>query len=91
MLKVAVDEIKKTLLPKYPNVEDVVAITHPYGCGVAINAPMAVIPIRAITNLIKHPNFGGEVMVVGLGCEKLTYDRVLPQKLINEENDPPGL
>ena len=86
VLKVAVDEIKKTLLPKYPNVEDVVAITHPYGCGVAINAPMAVIPIRAITNLIKHPNFGGEVMVVGLGCEKLTYDRVLPENLINEEN-----
>ena len=86
VLKVAVDEIKKTLLPKYPNVEDVVAITHPYGCGVAINAPMAVIPIRAITNLIKHPNFGGEVMVVGLGCEKLTYDKVLPENLINEEN-----
>ena len=86
VLKVAVEEIRKTLLPKYENVDDVVAITHPYGCGVAINAPMAVIPIRAITNLIRHPNFGGEIMVVGLGCEKLTYDRVLPEKDINEEN-----
>ena len=69
---------KKELLPKYPNVDGVVAITHPYGCGVAINAPLAYIPIRAITNVIRHPNFGGEIMVVGLGCEKLTYDRVLP-------------
>lgn len=83
---VAVDRIKKELLVKYPNVDGVVAVTHPYGCGVAINAPMAHIPIRAVTNLIRHPNFGGEIMVVGLGCEKLTYDRVLPQEDITPEN-----
>ena len=86
VLKVAVERIKKELLPKYPNVDGVVAVTHPYGCGVAINAPMAYIPIRAITNVIRHPNFGGEIMVVGLGCEKLTYDRVLPPEDINPEN-----
>ena len=86
VLRVAVERIKKELLPKYPNVDDVVAVTHPYGCGVAINAPLAYIPIRAVTNLIRHPNFGGEIMVVGLGCEKLTYDRVLPPEDINDEN-----
>lgn len=86
VLKVAVERIKKELLPKYPNVDGVVAVTHPYGCGVAINAPLAYIPIRAITNVIRHPNFGGEIMVVGLGCEKLTYDRVLPEEDINPEN-----
>lgn len=86
VLKVAVEQIKKELLPKYPNVDGVVAVTHPYGCGVAINAPMAKIPIRAITNVIRHPNFGGEIMVVGLGCEKLTYDRVLPAEDITPEN-----
>ncbi len=86
VLKVAVEQIKKELLPKYPNVDGVVAVTHPYGCGVAINAPMAEIPIRAITNVIRHPNFGGEIMVVGLGCEKLTYDRVLPKEDITPEN-----
>lgn len=86
VLKVAVERIKKELLPKYPNVDGVVAVTHPYGCGVAINAPMAPIPIRAITNVIRHPNFGGEIMVVGLGCEKLTYDRVLPPEDITPEN-----
>lgn len=86
VLKVAVERIKKELLPKYPNVDGVVAVTHPYGCGVAINAPLACIPIRAITNVIRHPNFGGEIMVVGLGCEKLTYDRVLPPEDITPEN-----
>lgn len=86
VLKVAVERIRRELLPKYPNVDGVVVVNHPYGCGVAINAPMAKIPIRAITNIIRHPNFGGEVMVVGLGCEKLTYDRVLPAEEINSEN-----
>lgn len=41
----AVQKIKQELLPKYPHVDDVVAVNHPYGCGVAINAPLAVIPI----------------------------------------------
>ena len=86
VLKVAVERIKKELLPHYPNVDGVVAVTHPYGCGVAINAPEAKTPIRAITNVIRHPNFGGEIMVVGLGCEKLTYDRVLPPEDITPEN-----
>ncbi len=87
VVKVAVERIKRELLPKYPNVDGVVAVTHPYGCGVAINAPLAHIPIRAVANVIRHPNFGGEIMVVGLGCEKLTYDRVLPPEDITPENE----
>ena len=46
----------------------------------AINAPAAVIPIRTLQNLALNPNFGGEVMVVGLGCEKLVPERLLPQQ-----------
>ena len=41
MMEFAVKRIKAELLPKYPNVDDVVALTHAYGCGVAINAPAA--------------------------------------------------
>ena len=37
----AVQRIKAEMLPRYPNVDDVIAITHPYGCGVAIDAPGA--------------------------------------------------
>jgi galactarate dehydratase len=71
--------IKAELLPKYPNVDDVVVLTHAYGCGVAINAPQAVVPIRTLQNLANNPNFGGEVLVVGLGCEKLAPERLLPK------------
>lgn len=74
----AVQRIKAELLPKYPNVDDVVALAHTYGCGVAIDAPDAVIPIRTVRNLSLNPNFGGEVMVVSLGCEKLQPERLLP-------------
>src|SRR6478752_7225232 len=42
----AVTRIKAELLPNYPNVDDVVGLEHTYGCGVAIDAPDAVVPIR---------------------------------------------
>ena len=74
----ALRRIKAKLLPKYPNVGDVVALEHGYGCGVAIDAPDAVIPIRTLRNISLNPNFGGELMVVSLGCEKLQPERLLP-------------
>lgn len=78
----AVERIKAELLPKYPNVDDVVALEHTYGCGVAIDAPDAVIPIRTLRNISLNPNFGGEVMVVSLGCEKLQPERLMPPGVI---------
>jgi len=77
-LQFAIKRIKAELLPKYPNVDDVVGLTHNYGCGVAITAPLAIVPLRTLQNLALNPNFGGEVMVVGLGCEKLVPERLLP-------------
>ncbi len=74
----AVQRIKSELLPRYPHVDDVVGLEHSYGCGVAIDAPDAVIPIRTLRNISLNPNFGGEVMVVSLGCEKLQPERLLP-------------
>jgi galactarate dehydratase len=58
-------------------VDGVVAITHTYGCGVAIDAPGAAIPIRTLRNISLHPNLGGEPLVVSLGCEKLQPSRML--------------
>jgi galactarate dehydratase len=74
----AVQRIKQELLPQFPNVDDVVALEHTYGCGVAIDAPGASIPIRTLRNISLNPNFGGEVMVISLGCEKLQPGRLLP-------------
>jgi galactarate dehydratase len=74
----AVQRIKAELLAKFPHVDDVVALAHTYGCGVAIDAPGAEIPIRTLRNISLNPNFGGEVMLVSLGCEKLQPERLMP-------------
>lgn len=73
-----VKKIKAELLPMFPNVDDVVALNHSYGCGIAIEAPAAMVPIRTIQNIATNPNFGGEVMIIGLGCEKLRPERLVP-------------
>jgi galactarate dehydratase len=74
----AVRRIKAELLPRFPYVDDVIAMNHTYGCGVAIDAPGAEIPIRTIRNLSLNPNLGGAAMVVSLGCEKLQPARLMP-------------
>ena len=89
VVEFAVKRIKAELLPQYPNVDDVVGLAHTYGCGVAIDAPDASIPIRTLRNISLNPNFGGEVMVVSLGCEKLQPERLLPPgsiPIVDERN-----
>ena len=89
VLDFAVQRIKEQLLPRYPNVDDVIGLEHSYGCGVAIDAPDAIIPIRTLRNIAKNPNFGGEVLVVSLGCEKLQPERLLPPGSIPLNADTP--
>lgn len=72
----AVRRIKAELLPRFDSVDDVVAVTHPYGCGVAIDAPGAAIPIRTLKNISLHANLGADPLVVSLGCEKLQPERL---------------
>jgi galactarate dehydratase len=81
-----VQKIKKELLPLYSNVDDVVAFNHSYGCGVAIDAPGAIVPIRTIKHIAQNPNFGGEIMIIGLGCEKLRPEKLLPDGQTAAEN-----
>jgi galactarate dehydratase len=78
VLDVALRRIREELLPKYPHVDGVVGLEHSYGCGVAIDASDAAIPIRTLRHISMNPNFGGEVMVLSLGCEKLQPERLLP-------------
>ena len=85
-----VKRLKAEVLPKYPNVDGIVGLNHLYGCGVAINAPAAVVPIRTLHNLALNPNFGNEVFVISLGCEKLPPDRLLneggiPIKVLSDD------
>jgi len=86
VLEAAVERIRREILPKYPHVDGVVPVNHPYGCGVAINAPEAKVPIRSLRNMCHNPNFGGQLMVVSLGCEKLTADMLVGPDKNTPEN-----
>src|SRR5215471_2031636 len=77
----AVRRIKNEILPRFSGVDDVVAITHTYGCGIALDAPGADIPISTIRHISTHPNLGGEPLVVSLGCEKLQPERLFASEL----------
>lgn len=82
----AVRRIRTEILPRYSNVDDVLAITHGYGCGVAIDAPGASIPIETLKNISLHANIGGQPLVISLGCEKLQPDRLFRSALPVLEN-----
>ncbi len=77
----AVARIRTELMPRFPAVDGVVALDHTYGCGVAIDAPGAAVPIRTLRNIARNPNFAGSTMVVSLGCEKLQPSRLFPEFL----------
>ena len=78
----AIKRIREEILPRFSNVDDVIPLTHNYGCGVAINAPGSEIPIRTLRNLSLNPNLGGAPMVVSLGCEKLQPVTMLPSSTL---------
>ncbi len=86
VLEHAVERIRAEVLPRYPHVDDVVAVNHVYGCGVAITAPEAIIPIRTLRNIARSPNFGGQALIVGLGCEKLAPERLLPDDVTEDDS-----
>lgn len=89
----AVDRIRKELLPRFDAVDDVVALDHTYGCGVAIDAPGAAVPVRTLHNIAGNPNLAGSTLVVSLGCEKLQPGLLFPELFgpSADANDPGGL
>jgi galactarate dehydratase len=84
----AVRRIQAEILPRYPQVDGVVAITHPYGCGFAAQAPGSEIPLRTLRNISLNPNLGGELMTVSLGCEKMQPPVLLSGLPILSSSEP---
>ncbi len=84
----AVERIRREILPRFPNVDGVVALTHSYGCGVAIDAPGAAVPIATLKHIGLHPNVNARPLVVSLGCEKLQPVRLFASDLpvIGQQN-----
>jgi altronate hydrolase len=67
---------ERDLLPRFPNVDGVVALTHGTGCGMAGGGEGHDILQRTLWGYARHPNFSG-VLMVGLGCEVNQIDFLL--------------
>jgi len=55
-------------LAAFPNVDGVVAFTHPTGCAMDRNSEGYAVLERVTNGYLSHPNFGA-VLLIGLGCE----------------------
>ncbi len=86
----AVKRIKEELLPKYPHVDDVIALTHQHGCGISVEGLDAEIPIRTLRNLSRNPNLGGAPMMVSLGCEMMQPGVLYPASALPVLNTAGG-
>ena len=56
-------------LAAYPNVDGVIALPHPLGCGINTRSEGMQNLVRTMVGFARHPNFAG-VLLVGLGCEQ---------------------
>ena len=56
-------------LAAYPNIDGVIALPHPLGCGLNVAGEGMQILQRTMVGYARHPNFAG-VLFVGLGCEQ---------------------
>jgi altronate hydrolase len=60
--------LREETLPDFPNVDDVVAITHKTGCGMVSVGPDYELLQRTLAGFADHPNVAN-TLIIGLGCE----------------------
>ncbi len=65
-------------LVEFPNVDGVVAVTHPTGCSITPHGLAFTYLQRCLLNLAHHPNIGG-VIFISLGCEVMQIGGCLEQ------------
>jgi len=77
-------------LAPFPNVDGVIALTHPYGCSIRIGGVDYVLLQRVLAGMARHPNVGA-VIFVGLGCEVNQISALVENYgLCNHNGIPPG-
>ena len=64
------------LLPRFPHVTDIVALTHKNGCGTRDGSPEVDLLQRTLAGFARNPNVAG-YLFVGLGCEVNQFSSLL--------------
>jgi altronate hydrolase len=67
-VRTIVERARAELLPHFPNVTDVVALTHKSGCATRDGSPELGLLQRTLAGFARNPNVAA-CLFVGLGCE----------------------
>jgi altronate hydrolase len=69
----------------FPHIDGVASFVHATGCGMKSNGEGYETFLRILHGYIRHPNFGG-LMLVGLGCEVMQVSKVLKEAGLKESD-----
>ncbi len=61
-------ELARTDLSRYPNIDGVIPVVHKSGCAFAYNSDDHLLLNRTLAGFARHPNIAA-CLVLGLGCE----------------------
>jgi len=75
------------LLPRFPNVTDIVGLAHKSGCATRDDSPELGMLQRTLAGFACHPNVAACVFV-GLGCEVNQFDAMLRSELFGAARPP---
>lgn len=78
---------RSELLPRFPNVTDVVGIAHKNGCATRDESPELGLLQRTLAGFACHPNVAACVFV-GLGCEVNQFDAMLRSVMFGAGSPP---
>jgi altronate hydrolase len=76
------------LLPKFPNVTDVVGLAHKNGCATRDGSPELELLQRTLAGFARNPNVAG-YLFVGLGCEVNQFESLMATQRLNGFRLPP--
>jgi altronate hydrolase len=76
------------LLPKFPNVTDVVGLAHKNGCATRDGSPELELLQRTMAGFARNPNVAG-YLFVGLGCEVNQFESLMATQRLNGFRLPP--
>jgi altronate hydrolase len=70
------ERARAELLPRFPNVTDVVALAHKSGCATRAGSDELELLQRTLAGFARHPNVAA-YLFVGLGCETNHFEELL--------------
>ena len=83
LVQLIADHYRNGGLEKYPNIDGIVALPHPFGCGLAAEGECMTALRRVLGGYSRHVNFAGVVMA-GLGCETNLISKLMEDQALKE-------